>query len=736
MSESTTIRWDQDPDGVVVLTLDDPNQSANTMNAAYAASMAATVERLEAEKDAITGVVITSAKKTFFAGGDLNDLRAMRREDAAQVAEFVREGKALLRRLETLGRPVVAAINGAALGGGLEICLATHHRVIVEDPRAVVGFPEVQLGLLPGAGGVVRSVRMVGIVDALMQLLLQGQRLKPAKAKELGIVDEVVATRAELVPAAKAWIAANPEAVQPWDVKGHKIPGGTPSNPKLAQNLPAFPANLRKQLKGANYPAPHHIMAAAVEGAQVDFDTASEIEGRYFVDLVTSQVAKNMIQAFFFDLQQVSGDRGRPADIPRFQATKVVVLGAGMMGAAIAYVCAKAGIDVVLKDVSAEAAERGKGYSQALVDKAVARGRSTQEQADALLARITPTADPAQAAGADLVIEAVFEDPAVKAQVFAEIEPHLAENALLGSNTSTLPITQLAHGVSRPADFIGLHFFSPVDKMPLLEIIKGEQTSDETVYRALDVARQIRKTPIVVNDSRGFFTSRVIGAFINEGIAMLAEGIPAPSIEQASSQAGYPAPVLQLSDELNLNLMRKIRAQYQAAAEAEGLTLPEIPANAVVDRMVEEFDRGGRLAGAGFYEYEDGARTRLWPGLKDAFGGDNREVPLEDLKERMLILEAMEAVKCLDEGVIESVADANIGSILGIGFPGWTGGVLQYINGYEPAAHPQHRGLPGFVARARELAATYGERFEPPASLVEKAERGETYADAPALATA
>ncbi|HEY5144606.1 MAG TPA: 3-hydroxyacyl-CoA dehydrogenase NAD-binding domain-containing protein [Solirubrobacteraceae bacterium] len=736
MSESTTIRWDQDPDGVVVLTLDDPNQSANTMNAAYAASMAATVERLEAEKDAITGVVITSAKKTFFAGGDLNDLRATRKEDAAQVAEFVREGKALLRRLETLGRPVVAAINGAALGGGLEICLATHHRVIVEDPRAVVGFPEVQLGLLPGAGGVVRSVRMVGIVDALMQLLLQGQRLKPAKAKELGIVDEVVATRAELVPAAKAWIAANPEAVQPWDVKGYKIPGGTPSNPKLAQNLPAFPANLRKQLKGANYPAPHHIMAAAVEGAQVDFDTASEIEGRYFVDLVTSQVAKNMIQAFFFDLQQVSGDRGRPADIPRFQATKVVVLGAGMMGAAIAYVCAKAGIDVVLKDVSAEAAERGKGYSQALVDKAVARGRSTQEQADALLARITPTADPAQAAGADLVIEAVFEDPAVKAQVFAEIEPHLAENALLGSNTSTLPITQLAHGVSRPADFIGLHFFSPVDKMPLLEIIKGEQTSDETVYRALDVARQIRKTPIVVNDSRGFFTSRVIGAFINEGIAMLAEGIPAPSIEQASSQAGYPAPVLQLSDELNLNLMRKIRAQYQAAAEAEGLTLPEIPANAVVDRMVEEFDRGGRLAGAGFYEYEDGARTRLWPGLKDAFGGDNREVPLEDLKERMLILEAMEAVKCLDEGVIESVADANIGSILGIGFPGWTGGVLQYINGYEPAAHPQHRGLPGFVARARELAATYGERFEPPASLVEKAERGETYADAPALATA
>ncbi len=300
-----TIRYERGDDGIVVLTLDDPNQSANTMNAAYAESMKATVERLEAEKDDIKGVVITSAKKTFFAGGDLHDLRRARKEDAAQVAEFVRDGKAVLRRLETLGKPVVAAINGAALGGGLEICLACHHRIVVDDPKAVVGFPEVQLGLLPGAGGVVRSVRMLGIVDALMQLLLQGQRLKPAKAKEIGIVDELVSSADDLVPAAKKWIAENPEAVQPWDVKGYKIPGGTPSNPKLAQNLPAFPANLRKQLKGANYPAPHHIMAAAVEGAQVDVDTAFEIEGRYFVDLVTSQVAKNMIQAFFFDLQQV-----------------------------------------------------------------------------------------------------------------------------------------------------------------------------------------------------------------------------------------------------------------------------------------------------------------------------------------------------------------------------------------------------------------------------------------------
>jgi 3-hydroxyacyl-CoA dehydrogenase/enoyl-CoA hydratase/3-hydroxybutyryl-CoA epimerase len=731
MTESSTIRWDKDEDGVVILTLDDPNQSANTMNAAYAASIHATVQRLEAERDEISGVIITSAKKTFFAGGDLNDLKTATRENSDEIATFVRDGKAALRRLETLGKPVVAAVNGAALGGGLEICLACHHRVVVDDAKVQLGFPEVQLGLLPGAGGVTRTVRMLGIVNALMQLLLQGQRLRPQKALEIGLIDELVPTREDLVPAAKKWIAANPEAVQPWDVKGYKIPGGTPSTPALAQNLPAFPANLRKQIKGANYPAPHHIMAAAVEGAQVDFDNASEIEGRYFVDLVTGQVSKNMIQAFFFDLQRATGDRGRPDGIEPFKPAKAVVLGAGMMGAAIAYVCAKAGIEVVLKDVSQEAADKGKSYSERLVGKAVERGRSTREQADELLGRITATTDPAAAKDAELVIEAVFEDPKVKAEVFAEIEPHLAPDALLGSNTSTLPITSLAEGVSRPADFIGLHFFSPVDKMPLLEIIKGEQTTDETLYRALDVAKLIKKTPIVVNDSRGFFTSRVIGTFINEGIAMLLEGVPAASIEQASSQAGYPAPVLQLSDELNLKLMRKIRDAARAAAQNDGGPWDGHPAEAVIDRMLDEFKRPGKLEGAGFYEYAGGKRTRLWPGLKEAFPpvGDPSKISLRDLEERMMVIEAIESIKCLDEGVIESVADANIGSIFGIGFPGWSGGVLQYVNGYEG-------GLTGFVARARELTEGYGERFEPPASLVEKAERGEMYSDEQALVSA
>src|SRR5581483_7794218 len=390
------IRWDKDEDGVVVLTIDDPDQSANTMNQRFVQALRPTMHNLNSELDSnhLAGVIVTSAKKTFFAGGDLHDLRKARPQDADVIARMLRGIKAFLRDLETLGVPVVAAINGAALGGGLEICLACHHRVIVDDPKAVVGFPEVQLGLLPGAGGVVRTVRLLGIVDALMQALLQGQRHRPAKAKEIGLVDEIVDRKDDLLPAAKRWIAEHPESVQRWDQDGYKIPGGTPANPKLAMNLPAFPANLRKQIKGANYPAPHHILAGAVGSEEVGLKPICEVEGRYFVDLVTGQVAKNMIQAFFFDMQRVNGERGRPAEIEPWRAGKVVVLRAGIMGAAIAYVCARAGIDVVLKDVSLDAAQRGKGYSVKLVEKAIERGRSTREDGDALLARIHPTEKP------------------------------------------------------------------------------------------------------------------------------------------------------------------------------------------------------------------------------------------------------------------------------------------------------------------------------------------------------
>ncbi|ACU97999.1 3-hydroxyacyl-CoA dehydrogenase [Saccharomonospora viridis] len=721
MTESKTIRWEQDSDGIVVLTLDDPKQSANTMNADFRESFGVTIDRLEAEKDSITGVVITSAKKTFFAGGDLNDLIKATPADAEAITEYSNELKQQLRRLETLGRPVVAAINGAALGGGLEIALACHHRIAADVKGSRIGLPEVTLGLLPGAGGVVRTVRLLGIQNAVLNVLVQGQRYRPAKALEIGLIHELVDSVDELLPKAKEWIKANPEAQQPWDVKGYKIPGGTPSNPKFAANLPAFPATLRKQLKGAPMPAPRAILATAVESTQVDIDTAFKIETRYFVSLVTGQVAKNMTKAFFFDLQHINSGGSRPKGFEKYTARKVGVLGAGMMGAAIAYVAAKAGIDVVLKDVSKENAEKGKDYARKLEEKALKRGKTTEEKSKALLDRIVTTGDPADFAGVDFVIEAVFESTELKHKVFAEIEDIVNPDAVLGSNTSTLPITTLAEGVKRQEDFIGIHFFSPVDKMPLVEIIRGKKTSDATLAKVFDFTLQIRKTPIVVNDSRGFFTSRVIGTFLNEAVAALGEGVEPATIEQAGAQAGYPAPPLQLMDELTLTLPRKIREETKAAVEAAGGTWTPHPADAVIDRMIDEFDRKGRSFGAGFYEYdENGKRVRLWPGLREAWGSGSADVPFKDLQERMLFAEALETVKCFDEGVLNSVEDANIGSIFGIGFPAWTGGVVQYMNQYEG-------GLKGFVARARELAQRYGSHFEPPASLVEKAEKGEIF---------
>jgi 3-hydroxyacyl-CoA dehydrogenase/enoyl-CoA hydratase/3-hydroxybutyryl-CoA epimerase len=705
-----TIQWDKDADGIVTLTMDDPSGSANVMNEAYIESMGKSVDRLVAEKDSITGVVITSAKKTFFAGGDLTAMVQAKPEDAGQFFDTVETVKKQLRTLETLGKPVVAAINGAALGGGLEIALACHHRIAADVKGLVVGFPEVTLGLLPGGGGVTRSVRMFGIQNAVVNVLASGTRFKPGHAKEIGLIDEVLPTVEELVPAAKAWIKANPDAhVQPWDKPGYKMPGGTPSSPSLAAILPSFPSNLRKQLKGAPMPAPRAILAAAVEGAQVDFDTATRIESRYFASLVTSQVAKNMIQAFFFDLQHINSGGSRPDGYEKTTFKKVAVLGAGMMGAAIAYVCAKAGMDVVLKDVSLEAAQKGKGYSEKLEAKAISKGKTTQEKSGALLDRIHPTADASDAAGADLVIEAVFESVELKHKVFAEIEPVVAPDAVLGSNTSTLPITELATGVKRAEDFIGLHFFSPVDKMPLLEIIKGRKTSEATLARAIDLAMQIGKTPIVVNDSRGFYTSRVIGTFINEAIAMLGEGVEPASIEHAGGQAGYPAPPLQLSDELNLELMAKIAKATRDGVEAAGQTYTPHPAEAVVNKMLD-LGRPGKLKGAGFYEYVDGKRVGLWPGLREAFHSGSSKPPLADMIDRMLFAEALETQKCLDEGVLTSTADANIGSIMGIGFPPWTGGTAQYIVGYPG-------GKEGFVARARELAAKFGDRFLPPESL-------------------
>jgi 3-hydroxyacyl-CoA dehydrogenase/enoyl-CoA hydratase/3-hydroxybutyryl-CoA epimerase len=725
MSENqSAVRYDKDSDGIVTLTMDDPTAGANTMNELYKESMAAAVERLYAEVDSVTGVVIASGKKTFFAGGNLKSMVGAGPANAAEIFAGAQDIKAGLRRLETYPHPVVAAINGAALGGGLEIALACHHRVAWADRSVQLGLPEVTLGLLPGGGGITRTVRMMGISDALMNVLLQGTRFTPEDAKAKGLIDETVATLDELIPAAKTWIKANPEAKQPWDREGYKMPGGTPKSPSLAAFLPAFPAMLRTQLKGADMPAPKAILAAAVEGAAVDFDTASRIETRYFVNLVTGANAKNMIQAFFFDLQAINSGSLRPAGVEKRTAKKVAVLGAGMMGAGIAYSAARSGMDVVLKDVSAEAAERGKNYSVKLLDKAISRGKMTQEKAAEILARIHPTADPADTTGCDTVIEAVFEDPALKKQVFAEIAPYINADALLCSNTSTLPITELATGVERPADFIGLHFFSPVDKMPLVEIIRGKESNDQAVAHALDIVMQLRKTPIVVNDSRGFYTSRVIGFRVNEGLSMLAEGVAPMSIERASTTAGYPVGILQLSDELNMELMAKIRKATRDAAERDGLVVEAHPADGVVAKMIEA-GRAGRLRCAGFYEYDEaGQRQGLWSGLNDLFPAAAEHADLNDLRDRLTFIEALETAKCFEEGVIESAAAANIGSIMGIGFPPATGGAAQIMTGYSGATG---HGLKGFVARANELADKYGERFRPTARLVEMAEKGEAF---------
>ena len=741
-STQSAVRYERGADGIVVLTLDDPTSSANTMNDLYAESMAAAVDRLETEKDQVVGVLVTSAKKTFFAGGNLTKLVQAGPDDAPEIFAMVKGIKAQLRRLETMGLPVVAAINGAALGGGLEIALACHHRIAFDDPKTELGLPEVTLGLLPGAGGVTRVVRMLGLYTGLLDVLLTGTRFKPAAALEKGLVDDLVSDRDDLVPAAKAWILEHRDdelaATQPWDRPGYKMPGGTPSHPKLAAFLPAFPANLRKQTKGADYPAPRAILSAAIEGASVDMETATRIESRYLTKLIVGQNSKNMIQAFFFDLPSINSGKLRPEGVPTFRAARLGVLGAGMMGAGIAYAAARSGIEVVLKDVSPEAAEKGKAHCATLLATQVSRGKLTSEKQDQILARITATADPADLAGCDSVIEAVFEDPALKAKVYREIQDVVNPDALLASNTSTLPISELAAAVDRPEDFIGMHFFSPVDKMPLVEIITGEKTSPETVARAIDVVQQIRKTPIVVNDSRGFYTSRVYGTLLTKAAALLEEGVDPQTIERAATMAGFPAPPLAMLDEVSLTLTQKIRRAAQQAAERDGVDLPEQPGTAVIDRMVDEFHRPGKAAGAGFYDYPAPGETgkkRLWPGLREHFtrsdgrpdsgtAGPGVVLPLLDIQERYLFRMALETARCFDEGVIETAAAANIGSIMGIGFPPLYGGAVQYMQGYQGPEGSGHAGLTGFVARARELAAVYGERFAPPSYLVDLAERG------------
>lgn len=714
MSTRTSIRWEQGEDGIVILCLDDPDHAVNTLDDAFCLSLRTVADRLLAERETVRGVILTSAKSTFFAGGNLHTLQAVTRETQEDFADFLRSAKSALRQIETLGRPVVAAINGMALGGGLEICLATHHRIAVDSPRVQLGLPEVTFGILPGAGGLTRAVRMFGIEKALTSLLLDGRRISAAEALAMGLVDELVDSENELVDAAKCWIFAQDPAEfggQPWDAKHYAIPGGTPATPSFAPILAGLPATLRKRLRGAKFPAPHHIMAAAVEGAQVDFDTAIKIEERYLLDLVTGSVAKNMIQANFFDRQQVvrkAGTGKLPGD-----AGKIAVLGASPMGASIAYILAASGAEVVLIGSTPEAAASSKAHAAKIGGRMSADG-------ERVLARITATDDPALASGADMAIETVAEDSTAKVDAIRAVEPYLSSDAIIASNASALPITGLASGLLRPQNLVGLHFFAPVERMELLEIVRGERTGEQAVVRALDLARRLRKVPIVVNDGPGFFVNRLFMRFIEEGVAMLGEGIAPATIEQACNQAGYPSPVLRLADQLGLDVLNGLLAiigDDNGSAESS-------MGKHILEKMVEDFGRLGRQTGKGFYDYTDGRPSTLWPELRGTFaGGDGVEsASFEDLQERLLFVQAIEAVKCFDEGIVSAVADANVGAILGIGYPAWTGGPLQYINSYEG-------GVAGFVSRCASLSAAYGGRFQPPHSLVERVRQGVRFID-------
>jgi 3-hydroxyacyl-CoA dehydrogenase/enoyl-CoA hydratase/3-hydroxybutyryl-CoA epimerase len=687
-----TIRYEI-ADGIATVTFDDPQGPVNTMRPQWQADMTTLAERLVADKAQLRGVLLASAKTTFFAGAELNGVLKLRAEDAPASFRGIEKVKAAFRAIETLGVPVAALLNGAALGGGWELALAAHARFALDDARIRFGMPEVTLGLIPGATGITKTVRHLGLMAA-QPLLLEGRLFDPKEGVALGLIQAVLPDMAALRAAALDWIAANPGAVQPWDRKDYRLPGGNTTAPKIAAGLAVAPAVLLQKTRH-RYPAAEAILEAMVEGAQVDYDTATRIESRKLAKILTGQNAKNMIQAFFFDVNAIKAGKSRPAGFAPWKPRKVGVLGAGMMGAGIAHANAARGIACVLRDVSDEKVRSG----MAAVRKVVAK--LPEDKQAQILGRIVPTVDVDALRGCDLVIEAVFENRALKAQVTQEVEPLLAEGGVFASNTSTLPITGLARASARPAKFVGLHFFSPVHRMKLVEIIRGAATDDETIARAYDYVQAIGKTPIVVNDARGFFTSRVFGTYVMEGAAMLAEGLPAPLIENAAVQAGMPVGPLAVMDETALSLSVHVIEQTRADFAAEGRRHETTRGEALVEQMVKEFKRPGRAGGGGFYDYPADGPKRLWGGLK-RFEREGAAATVESIAERLLYRQAIETARCLAEGVLTSTTDANIGSIFGIGFPAWTGGAAQFI---------RSEGVARFEQRADALAAAHGAGF-------------------------
>ena len=707
--------YEKDDDGIVTVTMD-MTGPVNAVNAEYNAAMEETVSRLEVEDD-LSGVIFASAKKVFFAGADLKELVLADSNDVEGLFAGGESFKGQLRRLEKLPVPVVAAINGAALGGGYELSLACNYRLAYNHKSVQIGLPECALGVYPAGGGVVRLTKLIGVESAL-DVILKSQRMNPEKALAAGLIHEIVDEMDDLLPRARAWIKDNLEnqdaAIQPWDRKGYRVPGGAINSPRNAQLAAMAPTLLHKQTRGL-MPQMTAAMDIAFQSSMFDVDTMFRIEGREFIKVVTGPVAKNMINTFFFQLNQINGGASRPPGVGKNPTRKLGVLGAGMMGQGIAYVAARAGIEVILKDMTQDAADKGKAYSEGLVAKAVKRGKMFDSQGEKLLSLIVPTAKDEDLEGCDLIIEAVFENIDLKNKIIMSTEKYLSKDGFWGSNTSTLPITELAKAASNSENFVGIHFFSPVDKMPLVEIIVGEKTSDEALAKAFDFAQQIRKTPIVVNDSLGFFTSRTFGTYLDEGLQLLTEGVHPVKIDKMGQAAGMPVGPLQVGDETSLELTRKAGETWAAMGVADKWSDGEVTRRVIKD-MITDNGRGGRHHGGGYYEYHADGTKNIWPGLYDLYYDEDTYVSDQDIKDRLMFRQVIEALKCLETGVLRSVADGNIGSIMGIGAPAHTGGLIQFVNTY---------GFSAFITRCEELTSAFGDRFKCPDIVFARAESGE-----------
>jgi 3-hydroxyacyl-CoA dehydrogenase/enoyl-CoA hydratase/3-hydroxybutyryl-CoA epimerase len=708
------IRYAVDADGIATLTIDYPGKTMNVIDHAFMDSLAGCIDKIASDAK-VKGAIITSGKDSFVAGADLLGMEAnidkMAGLPMAELVEQCGSLSRLMRRLETCGKPVVAAINGLALGGGYEICLASHYRIASDAPGVAVGLPEAQVGLLPGAGGTQRLPRMLGIMAA-MPYLMEGKQASAAQALKAGLVNEVVPA-SELLAAAKAWLLDQPTAVQPWDVKGFKIPGGGPLDPRVA---PAFVVgNTMVQAKTFhNMPAPLAIQSCLYEGCLLPIDKALRVESKYMAVLSSGPVARGMIRTLFVNKGKAEKGMHRPAGIPVFKCKKLGMIGAGMMGAGIALVAAQRGIQVVLIDRDAAAAAKGKGHAEKVLNRLVEKGQQTREKADAILARITPATDYELLRDADMVVEAVFEDRAIKAEVTKKLDAVLPDSCVLATNTSALPITLLAQAARRPERYIGLHFFSPADRMPLVEVIRGKQTSDATLAQALDFIAQLKKTPIVVNDSPGFFTSRFIGSFVDDCLGMVAEGISPALIENCAKHAGMPVGPLAITDELSIDLSKH-------AGDSQAKEFPETYKKGRSVPVINQlFDLGrlGRKVGKGFYDYDETGKKKIWAGLSELYPQRAEQPNPHDLKQRILYVQAVEGARAMEDGVLLAPADGDVGAILGVGFPAYTGGPFCFIDGI---------GLHAFVAEADRLADLFGEHLRPPQLLRDMAAQGQTF---------